>query len=71
MHPGVIDTEMLSSTGRTREEFARRVGARGCSSRGSARGEDVAELVVFLASDDAAYITGAELVIDGGMLAAY
>lgn len=28
--------------------------------------EDVANAVLFLASDEAAYITGAELVIDGG-----
>jgi NAD(P)-dependent dehydrogenase (short-subunit alcohol dehydrogenase family) len=28
---------------------------------------DVANAVAFLASDDAAFITGAELVVDGGM----
>jgi NAD(P)-dependent dehydrogenase (short-subunit alcohol dehydrogenase family) len=31
--------------------------------------EDVAKAAVFLASDDAAYITGAELAVDGGMSA--
>ena len=30
---------------------------------------DVANAVVFLASDDAAFMTGAEVVIDGGMTA--
>jgi NAD(P)-dependent dehydrogenase (short-subunit alcohol dehydrogenase family) len=30
---------------------------------------DVAGAVLFLASDDAAYITGTELVVDGGTLA--
>lgn len=30
---------------------------------------DVAGVVAFLASEDAAYVTGAELVVDGGMLA--
>jgi len=33
------------------------------------RPEEVAALAVLLASDDAAYITGAELTIDGGILA--
>lgn len=31
--------------------------------------EDIANAVVFLASDDAAFMTGAELVVDGGMTA--
>ena len=29
--------------------------------------EDVARTAVFLASDDSAFITGAELFVDGGM----
>jgi len=31
--------------------------------------EEVAQLMVFLASDGGAYFTGAEFTIDGGMLA--
>ena len=31
--------------------------------------EEVAQLMVFLASDEGAYYTGAEFTIDGGMLA--
>jgi NAD(P)-dependent dehydrogenase (short-subunit alcohol dehydrogenase family) len=32
--------------------------------------EEVAELIAFLASDRASFITGAEYKIDGGMMAA-
>ena len=31
--------------------------------------DDVANTVLFLASDESAYITGAELLVDGGFLA--
>ena len=68
VHPGVIDTEMLASTGRSSEDFLETWRSRLLVPR-LGTGEDVAELVVFLASDDGAYLTGSELVVDGGLLA--
>jgi len=70
VHPGVIDTELLTSTGRRREEFLERWQSRLLVPR-LGTSEDVAELVVFLCSDEASYLTGSELLIDGGLLAAY
>ncbi len=39
-----------------------------CRSAASARPRDVAHAVLFLASDEAAYITGTTIVVDGGQI---
>jgi 3alpha(or 20beta)-hydroxysteroid dehydrogenase len=62
VHPGPIETPMLDI--RTPEENQRRLQAVPMRRAGSA--EEVAKLVLFLLSDDSAYMTGAELAIDGG-----
>jgi NAD(P)-dependent dehydrogenase (short-subunit alcohol dehydrogenase family) len=66
--PGFIRTEMFEEAagGPEGEEQARRDTVLGRI--GSP--EEVAEAVAFLASDRAAYITGQDLVIDGGLLGA-
>lgn len=66
LHPGVIDTSMTRADVR----FVRD----GETVPGVVLGrtgtpEDVAGAAVFLASDDAAFITGSSLTIDGGQLA--
>lgn len=67
--PGVIETAMLESSGRTPTHFVERWQSQLLVPRlGTV--DDVAELVVFLASDEASYITGSEFVVDGGLLAA-
>lgn len=59
--PGVIDTEMAGELGRSKaaEQPIARPGSPG----------EVASLMVFLASAESAYCTGAEFVIDGGATA--
>ena len=61
--PGFIDTDMTASlpeNARTALLSSIPVGRLGAA-------EDVAKAVAFLASDDAAYVTGQVLAIDGGM----
>ena len=69
VHPGLIDTPMLRDDvglgGDASRELAR---ARVPNGR-LAGAEDVARLVLYLASDDSDYSTGAEFVVDGGMTA--
>jgi NAD(P)-dependent dehydrogenase (short-subunit alcohol dehydrogenase family) len=63
--PGLIDTEM-SSTYCPPEQLAEYVAATPISRLGDPR--EVAELIAFLCSEQAAYITGAALDINGGQL---
>jgi 3-oxoacyl-[acyl-carrier protein] reductase len=61
--PGVVETEMTAALGE--ERVADLVGLVPLGRAGGAR--DVAAAVGFLASDEAAYITGVVLPVDGGL----
>jgi len=70
--PGPITTPILDKTGlsaEAREAFVRDVTEHIPLGRFGAA-DDVAHAALFLASDDAAFVTGHELSVDGGMLAA-
>jgi NAD(P)-dependent dehydrogenase (short-subunit alcohol dehydrogenase family) len=62
VHPGYIDTPILGDTDRDAL-----VGATPMARLG--RPEEIAAAIAFLASDDASFATGAELLIDGGYTA--
>jgi NAD(P)-dependent dehydrogenase (short-subunit alcohol dehydrogenase family) len=78
IHPGTTQTDMGEQT------FVMRARRTGSNDIGAARQTatelipmgrlgtttDIAKGIVFLASDDAAYVTGTGLIIDGGMTAA-
>jgi 3-oxoacyl-[acyl-carrier protein] reductase len=64
--PGLVDTNMSRAV--TPPEFFK-VSATGVSHAG--RPEDIAGAAVFLASNDARFITGAVLNVDGGYLAGH
>jgi len=68
IHPGPIDTAMLQS-GHEDPEAAmqRRLSAIPLGRLGTT--EDIAYGALYLASDESSFVTGAELVIDGGFIA--
>jgi len=71
VQPGPIATPIFGKMGlsaEAREAFARRVEQLPLGRFGSP--EEVARAALFLASDDSALVTGHELSVDGGMLAA-
>lgn len=73
VHPGMIATRMLDSIAaqlEQRETPANRGYAQSALDRmplgAPGQPEDVARLIAFLASNEAAYITGSEFTVDGG-----
>lgn len=70
--PGPVFTRFherrAAALGKTVEEFIRGFGQGGMLKR-PARPEEIAACILFLASDDSSYVTGANLMADGGISA--
>jgi 3alpha(or 20beta)-hydroxysteroid dehydrogenase len=70
VHPGAIDTPMVSDAlGGVPVDLAR-IGDK-VALRRVGQPEDIANVVLFLASDESGYCTGAEFVADGGATATH
>lgn len=67
VHPGPVDTEMFHSAFRDREAMERRLQRVPLGRLGTV--DEIVSAVVYLASDESSYMTGSEVVIDGGALA--
>lgn len=66
VHPGFIETPLLTKAGITpgTDGYAFIAGKHAMNRLGTA--EEVANLIVWLASDDASFVTGSNVAVDGG-----
>ena len=69
VHPGGIDTEMVRLPEFGNIDSAAVYGRNPVPRVG--RPDEVAQLMVFLASDESSYCSGSEFIVDGGMLAGH
>ncbi len=69
VHPGGVNTQMGNPTGLTGD--AVNVGYERVPLQRIGEPEEIARASLFIASDDASYISGAELAVDGGWSAGY
>jgi NAD(P)-dependent dehydrogenase (short-subunit alcohol dehydrogenase family) len=67
LHPGHIETPMIAQRVATEELRAKLLAKYPVGHLGEPL--DIANAVLFLASDESKFITGAELVVDGGFTA--
>jgi len=65
IHPGYIDTPMVRKNVPV-DDLARLVSLHPLGRLG--RPEEIGKAIVFLATDDSSFVTGAELLVDGGFL---
>jgi 3alpha(or 20beta)-hydroxysteroid dehydrogenase len=68
LHPGQIDTDMNARQRERTPELIEKL-IRGIPLKRIGTPEEIAHAVVYLASDESAYATGSELVVDGGSTA--